>query len=656
MINKKENTLLIIKNFCNAFYVERDIEKSLTYLSQELAWTGPNKKTVITNHEKVKAIFYVDISLINSSFILKEISNTTFKITDNVYNINYIFKLSNVANNLELHLSLYATIVYKKNVGKINSIKFEYLDKPDFQTNYTIQHSQGGLIVANFINKDFLSVELINEQFSSIFKLDEEEQKNFISKNLFDYIYKDDLHLVKQTLFINFNTSLPFSCNFRVKRNNSYIWIVTIVTKNKQNGVEKFYIMARPTESSEVANKQIENLKSTKDIEKISISGTHRNLLDDKLTIEDISSEFCNLLNYSKKDLIKFTHRNFTKLIHKEDIEYVLKTYNKLKTNRPKKYLVYRLINKKGNSVWIKENISISKSNEEATHTYSIVEELKYLNSNNSANLNNGNYNKNTIKSKFVVIDLVNNKFETTAFENTQIKFVNKYVQDLPNSLIEKNIIYKDDVKSFLDFYNNSLKTHKNIWNGRINLKNNKIGWFQILSYTLFNNKMPIKALCTIISIENQKLLFSKFNKYQDLIKLIISEFEFLAEYDLLENKPIFMYSPKEPKDFYENNKTCNLDFLNDKIIHHDYVQQLFQLKNDNLNYALNGILPQDHEIEIRYRSITNRFEGYQWGKFKFIYKFDEQSKHLHLLILMKNINEKKKNELMLLNNITKNN
>ena len=49
MINKKENALLIIKNFCNAFYVERDIEKSLTYLSEELTWTGPNKKTVITN-------------------------------------------------------------------------------------------------------------------------------------------------------------------------------------------------------------------------------------------------------------------------------------------------------------------------------------------------------------------------------------------------------------------------------------------------------------------------------------------------------------------------------------------------------------------------------------------------------------------------------
>jgi hypothetical protein len=369
-----------------------------------------------------------------------------------------------------------------------------------------------------------------------------------------------------------------------------------------------------------------------------------------------VSEDFSKFLGYTKNELIKATNNDFSKLIYKDDIVYFESSYNKLMTSRPKKSLSYRLLNKQNQILWVSEHIELSTDTLGTKHIFAKVCELDNLNKDFYPININENQLPPSIDSKLLIVDLVNRRFNTEIFAKSQIKFKNKYVENLPNSLIEKNIIFEDDKNNFLKFSDNILSKQKNEWIGRICLKNNKIGWYHILSYTLFNNGMPIKALCILINISSNKKMKENFNKQQEIIHLVISDYEFFGEYDLLTNVPIYMYSPTTAKDFYENAKFNNFEFCINNVIHKDDVSTLLKQRDINIAQVFNNTIPENHELQVRFRSLSNRFEGYQWYNVKYIYQTDKDTKHLHLTLLIKNIDKTKRNEIALLENITQNN
>ncbi|NCC71015.1 hypothetical protein EOM09_05515 [bacterium] len=358
------------------------------------------------------------------------------------------------------------------------------------------------------------------------------------------------------------------------------------------------------------------------------IDGTHKHNYNTFL-LEDISDNLCKLLNYNKTELLKYTKHDFKKLIHEDDYSYFEKIYNKLHTQRPKYSFSYRLISKDKKVFWVNERLEIITDKNGDKHIFAIIRKNDNLTNSNIFKNNEKIFLPPSFNSNFLIIDLVKNQFETSTFNNSSIKFTNKYVNDLPNSLIENNYIYEDDISSFIKFYYSILNHKKNTWTGRIKQKNNRIGWYNIISYTLFNNKMPIKALCTIINIDNKKIILDKFQKQQEIIKLIISDYEFIGEYDLFNNTPIFLYSPICPNDFYENESISNFEFFLNNVVFKDDVTKLLKIRNDNIEYIYNNKIPQSHNVDIRYRSLSNRFSGYQWCNMKYIYKLDEKTKHL---------------------------
>lgn len=659
-MNLEKRALQIVQNFCKVFYYERNSEKSLSFFSEKIIWTGPNKKAEIAHYDDLKAIFITDISLIPSSFKTTPLSSLVLKVTDTVYNINYSLKLYNKSKNLSLSINIFTTVSFNDDEGKIISIKFDYIEKPDYNSNALMQHSQGGLIVVRYINNYYYSISNINKQFSSLFNLSQEATKNLLNKNIFDYMYEEDVEIMQQLFFRNLNSSSPFSCNCRIKSKDKYIWVIALIVGKKDNNQIKYYIIARPTIDleSEINQSILENNKDHADVAiNYQISGTHRNNFDKYYLIEDFSDNFASLLNYSKKELIKATNYDYRKLIHPEDKEYFEQVYKKLKSQRPKFTFSYRLLDKENKSIWVNENIEITRDKHREKHIFAIVTQIENLNDSENYSCNKKELLITpTIASKFLIVDLVHKMFETSVFVSSPIKVTNKYVRNIPNSLIENSIIYEDDKKSFLQFFNNILIKQKNSWLGRIHIKNNKIGWYNILSYTLFNNGMPIKALCIIIDVNTHKSILERFNKQKEIMKLALADYEFFGEYDLLTNTPIFLYSPTEPKDFYENKNINNFEFLLNNVIHMDYLHEIIKIRDNNISHIFNNTIPKNINIDVKLRSITKRFNGYRWYKIQHIYKIDQETKHLHLIVLIKNIDEQKRNELALLDNIKKNN
>ncbi len=646
MTNKQEYALLIVKEFCNAFYKERNIDKSFKYLTNKVVWSGPNKMSELSNLDELKAIFSLDLSIIPSKFKIQSLVEQSFQISDNVYNIQYNYNLINNKKEINLKVDLFATVVFENNKPSIASLKFDYPITPKINSTSFSQHAKGGLLIAKHENKNYISISSVNKQFISIFNLENQQANNIINTNLFDYIHSEDLALFKHQLNNNKGINIPYNYKFRINIKNIYINVIATIVTQKEKSQIQYYSIIQPIfdNSSEYKNKEKDNsikFSTTNNKFLYSDLGSHENYIDDIFTIKKLSDNFCSMLNYSQKEIIKYTKKNYLKLVYNEDIEYLTSVYKKLTTNMPKKYVAYRLIDKNGNVIWVKETLNCKKNKSNKYILYSLVENLEYLNKNNNE-LDSKTIFQSNIDSKLLIVDLVNRSFKTDIFENSQIKFVNKYVKNIPNSLIEKNLIYKDDKNSFLEFFNNMLKKQKNDWIGRFNLKNNKIGWYQVSSYTLFNNNMPIKAFCIIININNNKSLLEKFNKHQELIKIIISDYEFLGEYDSFTNKPIFMYSPKNNKDFLESTKNNNFDFLLNNVVFHEDANILLEEKNKTFHHTYNGIIPDNNEFYIRYRSLSKRFEGYQWGKIKYIYKIDKTSKHLHTILLIKKANIQK--------------
>lgn len=657
MITKDKKALLYVKDFCKTFYCKRDVEESLKYLSKKIIWTGPNKKIELSSYEKLKAIFLVDVSLISSPFSIYPISEISFEITPDVFNINYSFKLLNKKTQTNIKINLFATVKYTENIAKIVSAKFDYIQPPDFASNNFIQHARGGLLVSKYINKDYLSIKFSNAQFNDLFKLSEKDAINLFKTNLYDYIVDENIEVIKQIFKNNLNSNVPFTCNFKIKWKDIILLVIATVISKKEYDDINYYFIIRPyinidnetnylVKEIDKTNKKINNQNND-----YLIAGTHKHDYNTFL-LEDISDNFCQLLNYERTELLKLTKNNYKKLIHEDDISYFEKIYNKLHTQRPKYSFSYRLISKDNKIIWVKEKLEVTIDKKGNKHIFAIVEKDENFTKSNLFEDSEKIFLPPSFDSNFLIIDLVKNEFETSTLNNSSIKFSNKYVKDLPNSLIENNYIYEDDKSSFISFYYSILKSKKNTWTGRIALKSNKIGWYNIISYTLFNNKMPIKALCTIINIENQKIIIDKFKKQQEIIKIAISDYEFIGEYDLFENKPIFLYSPVSPEDFYENSNINNFDFFLNNAVYKDDITKLLNIRNNNLEHAFNNKIPQSHTVEIRYRSLSKRFEGYQWCNIKYIYKFDLKSKHLHLILFIKNINNLKTDEFTLLENL----
>ncbi len=657
MINKDKNALHLIKQFCKSFYTERNIDDTLNYLSKNIIWIGPNKKAKNNTFEDLKAILDADIALRPLPFKLKPISEFVSQVDKDVFVVNYSFNLIQKKKNINISLNLFANVKIEGEIGKIVIAKFDLLDNVDYNSNAILQHTTGGLMVISYVNNDYYPINNINEQFSEQFNLTDQNKENIIGKNLLDYIYKEDLEIIKHLLETNRDQKIPFTCNFRLNLNNdNYMWTIALVIAKKENTNTKYYCIARPDVAYTLDNCDEYELEKNEPPQSYLIAGTHINSFDKYWIIEEISESLCSLLHYEKKELLKSINNNYKQLIHKDDVIYFNQTYKKLKTQRPKLSFSYRLLDKGGKYIWVSETLEIIKDFEGKKHIFAYVEELTDLREDCICNGNNKDlFTPTTISSKFLVIDLVNKKFETDIFQKSNVKFTNKYVTNIPNSLIENNIIYEDDTQSFLKFFNDMQHQRKNSWTGRINLKNKKIGWFNLLSYTLFNNGMPIKAICIIISINSKNSVFEKFTRQQDILQMIVDDYDFIGEYDLLTNKPIILYSPKKPIDFFEDCKANNFEYLINKVIHKDYIKDFIRMRDKNINYAFNNIVPKNSTIDVKLKSVSNRYSGFKWFRFKFIHKFDSISKHIHLIVLVFDIDKEKRNYLALLDNIKDN-
>jgi PAS domain S-box-containing protein len=652
MINKDKNALNLVKQFCKTFYSERNLEDTLKYLSDNIVWIGTNKKAKNDTYDSIKDILCADISFMPSHFKIKPISEFVSKIDENVFVINYSFTLIQKKKNLYMNLNLFANVKYEGEIGKIVIAKFDFLDNVDYNSNAIIQHTTGGLMVFSFVNNSSYPIKLLNIQFTDLFNLTEQNKKNIIGTNLLDYIHNNDIEIIKHLLETNRNSNVPFTCNFRVNLNNTnYIWIIALIVAKKEDNNTKYYCIARPDCSYTLEQK--EKTDTEQNPQSYLIAGTHINSFDKYWNIEEISESLCNLLHYEKKELLKFIQNDYKKLIHKDDIIYFDQIYKRLKTQRPKSSLSFRLLTKDGTYIWVSETLEIIKDFEGKKHIFAYVEELNNLKEDCICNCKEKDlFTPATIYSKFLMIDLVNKKFETDIFENSNVKFKNKYVTNIPNSLIENNIIYEEDTKSFLKFFNDMHHQRKNSWTGRINLKNKKIGWFNLLTYTLFNNGMPIKAVCIIISINSKNFVFEQFSRQKEILQIIVDDYAFIGEYDILTDKPILLYSPKNPIDFFVDCKKNNFEYLVNKVIHKDYIKDFISIRDKNINCALNNIVPENTELDVKLKSLSNRFSGFKWFRFKFIHKFDPISKHLHLIVLVIDIHKEKMDYLSLLDQI----
>ncbi|MDC7243370.1 MAG: PAS domain-containing protein, partial [Sphaerochaetaceae bacterium] len=222
MIKKDKNALKLIKQFCKTFYTERNIDDTLNFLSKDIVWIGPNKKaTKEDTFESFKAILNADISFMPSPFKLKPISEFVSQIDNDVFVVNYSFTLIQKKKNINLNINLFANVKYEGEIGQIVLAKFDFLENVDYNSNAILQHATGGLIVISFVNKTSYPIKLINEQFSDLFNLTEQNKQNLIGKNILDYINKEDVEIIIHLLETNRESTIPFSCNFRIKLKNN---------------------------------------------------------------------------------------------------------------------------------------------------------------------------------------------------------------------------------------------------------------------------------------------------------------------------------------------------------------------------------------------------------------------------------------------------
>ena len=228
---------------------------------------------------------------------------------------------------------------------------------------------------------------------------------------------------------------------------------------------------------------------------------------NDKFTIHYADDTFYKMIGYSKEEFFNDFNNNSKFLIHPDDLNSVIRTFKfQLDNGQPFK-AQFRVIRKdseiiwvyaKGNTLYINKDISL--------YNFIFTDITTPKNTLSKLELENKRYDiicklSDKVYFEYDILNdtLINSTVCKKLFGNDHI------ISNFKENLINGDVIYKDDIPTFLNLYNDFNDGKENIsYNLRIKNYDNSYTVWHIQGEPIFDKtKTPIKIIGKATSISN---------------------------------------------------------------------------------------------------------------------------------------------------------
>jgi len=206
-----------------------------------------------------------------------------------------------------------------------------------------------------------------DDNLKEIIALAKKKKKfNAITRKLEDSFFKEALlsNNIKSVLILPLYIENEFSgligfddCSNEKKWSEDEINILQTLANNISSVLERNKNETILYESQEKFRLLTENIPGT----------VYLSNIDNKWSKIYVNDEIENLTGYSKSEFLE-NKIYYIDLVHPEDIEYVQRLSKKLIEERTKMQIIYRIIHKKGHSVWVEEFGDIIKKNNKISY------------------------------------------------------------------------------------------------------------------------------------------------------------------------------------------------------------------------------------------------------------------------------------------------
>lgn len=359
-----DNALQLLKKFCQYDYLERDAEKALSLLSDDICWFGTSNHEDVHNIKEARTYIIQEIKALPSPYKYKILYEKDLIINENsgvaflrielenqgVKVANRITVASRRVNGTEklcaMHFSVEDVSQHADEFFPLRSAKEKIArEKQDL----IISTMTGGLIGVYL--KPGYPLYSINSRMLEYLGYESEEEYSAAIKGLIiNSIFPEDRDYVVKEVARQLSITDQYAVDYRLKKQDgSYIWVHDIGRKTlAENSAEVLISVCYDITKDHNKQIQLDNLINA-------LPGgvaLYRYVNDDLETIYQ-SKGVGALTGRSKNEYSQLVHHSAWDSIHKEDLKRVKAAFKKVATSNAVVSLDYRVPHINGGMVWI---------------------------------------------------------------------------------------------------------------------------------------------------------------------------------------------------------------------------------------------------------------------------------------------------------------
>lgn len=340
--------------------------------------------------------------------------------------------------------------------------------------------------------------------------------EDIIGKNSLKFIHPSDNRISQEIFRTAWSKREHFYYEFRIlNKNGEYVYVSASGKVLKIGGEDRIYTaitdISERKESEQKVQESEEKFRSIFEqaavgIAQISISGKYLN----------VNQRFCDLLGYSKEELLTKT---FQEITHADDLQEDLKYLGKMLSGELKTLSIEkRYIKRDGSTVWVNLFIAILfKQNGEPNYLISVAEDITARKKAEEALIESEDKFRTIAEQTFMGILIVQddnvsyvNEALLNTFEFTYEEVSNFNKEDLIKLIHQEDLQYLREYRKKLRMENRKIKPY---YSYRVFTKSGKLKWIDQFSKPIIYKGAPAE-LVTIMDITEKK------DAEQELIKL----------------------------------------------------------------------------------------------------------------------------------------
>lgn len=371
-MENNKRILSTIKEFCFAWFKQRNLLEAIQYLSEDVSFVGIGegetiqglcefKKYIKQNMEENKSSFKIEFITEQENYITADtgIGILEFYIKSDNYKLHIYgtFTLTKEKRWMIRHLHL-AVPVIQQEIKEHDSFT---LKKHISDTRHELLSSSiaGGLI-GTYLEENFPFYYINDKMLSYLGYESEEEFVTDINGYISNCIHADDWEKVNQTIYEQLEKQGQYIVEYRMKKKNgNYIYVQdmgkTITTEDKRKAVLSVCI--------DISEQKFEKQQNESLIKAMNGGVIICKVWDKNYIPIYLSSGIGSITGYTKKEVKEIISNDIQLLIYPQDREKFLSIVQRAIKSEESIEEIYRVRHKQGQYIWVTS--MIQKSGEE---------------------------------------------------------------------------------------------------------------------------------------------------------------------------------------------------------------------------------------------------------------------------------------------------